>query len=150
MPHYPALVLHFDGSCFPVNPGGVCTFGWHIDTPDGKRVNEESGVCTDRPDHERTNNLAEWEGLCDALQWLEEAKVTAGRLLIRGDSMLVINQMAGRWKIKAAHLRELYKEATRRLKAVCPSKRWQAVWIPREQNARADKLSRQAIGARYD
>lgn len=55
-----------------------------------------------------TNNQAEYMTLIKALEWLDGflggARATAG-VRINGDSQLVINQVTGKWKIKAEQLR---------------------------------------------
>ena len=60
---------------------------------------------------------------------------------VRGDSALVMNQMSGKWKFRKGLYREKYQEAMR-LRAQFTDLRFR--WIPREQNAEADALSREA------
>src|SRR3954469_11676366 len=56
-----------------------------------------------------TNNVAEYRALITAL---EQAKVLgAKKLIIRGDSELIVKQMRGEYRVKNADLRELYDEA---------------------------------------
>jgi len=59
---------------------------------------------------------------------------------VRTDSQLVVNQVNGAWRIKAAPLRPLVEEA-RRLLADLGGR---LEWIPREANTRADALTYQA------
>ncbi len=59
---------------------------------------------------------------------------------VRMDSKLVIEQMAGRWKIKHESMKPLAVEARRLLPA---SVTW--TWVPREQNAAADALANAAL-----
>jgi ribonuclease HI len=87
----------------------------------------------------RTNNEAEYEALLLLLE--EVARRDLQELLVLGDSRLVICQMQGVWKIREERLRELADRA-RRL-ALGRSVRYE--WIPREQNARADRLSNRAL-----
>ena len=86
-----------------------------------------------------TNNVAEYSGLIAGLRLAEEfapeAKVEA-----RMDSKLVVEQMAGRWKIKHPGLRPLAMEAKR----LAPSGTTYT-WVPREQNAHADRLANEAL-----
>jgi ribonuclease HI len=145
---YPELVLHFDGGCGPQNPGGLCTFGWHLDKPRGQPVHDGAGVCDGLPLAQRTNNVAEYHALCDGLAWMRENGVRCDRLTVCGDSRLVIMQLTGRWKCKTPHLAPLLQEATRGLHAACPSRgprRWAARWIPRKLNGKADALARRAF-----
>jgi ribonuclease HI len=54
---------------------------------------------------ETTNNVAEYRAL---IAGLEAAAATPSRSVkVRGDSKLVIEQVAGRWKVKQPHLRPL-------------------------------------------
>ena len=54
---------------------------------------------------ETTNNVAEYRAL---IAGLEAAAATPSRAVkVRGDSKLVIEQVAGRWKVKQPHLRPL-------------------------------------------
>ncbi|MDQ3043948.1 MAG: ribonuclease HI family protein [Chloroflexota bacterium] len=62
-----------------------------------------------------TNNQAEYRTLIDALHWLmkfagDDAKDLTIR--IRGDSALVINQLAGSWKARHRDLVPLFNEAS--------------------------------------
>lgn len=65
-----------------------------------------------------TNNQAEYqaliEGLKALLSELSSRDIDPNRLQleIRGDSRLVLKQLAGEWKIKNATLRELHSSAT--------------------------------------
>lgn len=103
-----------------------------------------------------TNNVAEYQGLINALELaIEVAKirgVAAGDLEIqvRMDSKLVVEQMSGRWKIKHPDMKPLaarVKELEATLAAVTYN------WVPRAQNKRADELANRAmddgIGGRW-
>jgi probable phosphoglycerate mutase len=62
------------------------------------------------------------------------------------DSKLVIEQMAGRWKIKHPDMQQL---GARVQKLVAGKQiRWQ--WIPREENSRADALANKAMDQQAD
>jgi ribonuclease HI len=57
---------------------------------------------------ETTNNVAEYRAL---IAGLEAAAATPSRAVrVRGDSKLVIEQVAGRWKVKQEHLRPLHAQ----------------------------------------
>jgi ribonuclease HI len=89
---------------------------------------------------ETTNNVAEYRALIAGLE--AAAPFRAARILVRADSMLVIEQLRGKWKVRQAHLRPLYDEA-RTLLA-----RYQTVTlehVPREQNVDADALVNAAL-----
>jgi ribonuclease H / adenosylcobalamin/alpha-ribazole phosphatase len=91
----------------------------------------------------QTNNVAEYRGLIAGLRLLLDLAGDGAVVEARMDSKLVIEQMAGRWKIKNEGLRPLALEAAalaRRLKVT-----WQ--WIPREKNKDADRLANEAMDA---
>jgi len=65
-----------------------------------------------------TNNQAEYMTLIDALERLameRSGKLAQTSVTVRGDSQLVINQVAGRWKVKNEGLRPLQQRAKRLL-----------------------------------
>src|SRR3954449_13141651 len=53
-----------------------------------------------------TNNVAEYKALITGLQ--EAKKLGAKKILIRGDSELIIKQMRGEYRVKHPDLRPLY------------------------------------------
>jgi broad specificity phosphatase PhoE/ribonuclease HI len=87
-----------------------------------------------------TNNIAEYSGLIAGLQMAREHAPDATEVEVRMDSKLVIEQMAGRWKIKHASMKPLAAEAQR---LVPVGVVW--TWVPREQNAAADALANAAL-----
>jgi ribonuclease HI len=86
-----------------------------------------------------TNNVAEYRGLIAGLEMARE--VDAGAAVeVRMDSRLVIEQMAGRWKIRHPDMKPLAVAASR----VRPAEViW--TWVPREQNKAADALVNMAL-----
>ena len=87
-----------------------------------------------------TNNVAEYTGLIAGLEMAREYAPDATDVEVRMDSKLVIEQMAGRWKIKHESMKPLAVEARRLLPA---SVTW--TWVPREQNVAADALANAAL-----
>jgi probable phosphoglycerate mutase len=88
-----------------------------------------------------TNNVAEYRGLIAGLRLYGQLSPGAS-LEVRMDSKLVIEQMAGRWKVKHPGMRPLALEA----RALAPAEvTW--TWIPREQNTAADRLANLAMDA---
>jgi ribonuclease HI len=89
-----------------------------------------------------TNNVAEYRAV---IAGLEAAQPFGARLLrLRADSMLVIRQLVGAWKVKHAGLRPLHARAAELLAT------WPEVdlaHVPREQNADADLLVNAALDA---
>lgn len=91
-----------------------------------------------------TNNVAEYRGLIAGLRAVLDVGGDGARVAVRMDSKLVVEQMAGRWKIKNEGLRPLAAEAgalVRRLRVT----EW--TWIPRERNSHADRLANEAMDA---
>ncbi len=88
-----------------------------------------------------TNNVAEYRGLIAGLELYGEHTPDA-LLEVRMDSKLVIEQMAGRWKIKHPDMRPLAVTAQR----LAPfGTEW--TWVPRERNKHADRLANLAMDA---
>jgi ribonuclease HI len=83
-----------------------------------------------------TNNVAEYRGLLAAMEWA----LAHGhrRLHIRSDSLLIVQQMLGNYRVKHAGLIPLHQQA-RRLAAEIGHVTYEHV--RREQNAEADRLS---------
>jgi probable phosphoglycerate mutase len=86
-----------------------------------------------------TNNVAEYRGLIAGLEMARELD-SAAVLEVRMDSRLVIEQMAGRWKVKHADMKTLALEAARLRPAIVT---W--TWVPRELNKAADTLVNRAL-----
>lgn len=87
-----------------------------------------------------TNNVAEYRALVAALQECSKIDASA-EILVRMDSKLVIEQMAGNWKIKHPDMQVLAIEAQKLV--VGRKVTW--CWIPREENSRADALANIAM-----
>lgn len=134
-------VVHFDGLCEPMNPGGVSTYGvaaWH----EGARVHEEHGLAAE-PGPDSTSNVAEFVALIRALAWLEAQRGTVGAcpVVVRGDSRLAVETVAGRWNLKSERLLPFHALARDLLsRAGAP----RLEHVPRDQNQEADRLSRLA------
>jgi broad specificity phosphatase PhoE/ribonuclease HI len=89
-----------------------------------------------------TNNVAEYGGLIAGLQaalTLDPAEVE-----VRMDSKLVVEQMSGRWQVKHPAMKPLAREAADLVRQL-PRVRFS--WIPRAQNAHADRLANEAMDA---
>ena len=90
-----------------------------------------------------TNNVAEYRGLIAGLELAREHAPDA-RLEVRMDSKLVVEQMAGRWKVKHPDLRPLAVQARR---LAPPDVSW--TWVPRADNSRADALVNAVLDGRW-
>lgn len=134
--------LYVDGSCEPINPGGRGIAG---------AVLEIDGVaqCASKAlgQHaEMTNNLAEYEGFRLGLELCLANNITGG-LTIHSDSMLVVNQVNGKWKIKDG---KLYTNTAREVinfyKSSFDLQNTTVQWIPGKENP-ADGPSRDQAAA---
>jgi len=72
------------------------------------------------------------------------AQLSARAVHVRSDSQLLIEQLAGRYKVKNANLKKLYAEAIEAAKAV---ERVTYEHVRRENNVRADELVNMALDA---
>jgi ribonuclease HI len=88
----------------------------------------------------QTNNVAEYTGVLRALTLAAELGAREVELML--DSMLIVEQLHGRWRVKDAKLIPLHAEARRRLSGFDA---WSAVHVPRAQNRAADALANEAI-----
>jgi broad specificity phosphatase PhoE/ribonuclease HI len=118
------------------NPGPAAYGAVLRDADTGRVIAEHA-----EPIGTATNNVAEYRGLIAGLQLVREHAPDA-EVEVRMDSKLVVEQMAGRWKIKHPDMRPLALEAQR----IKPARvTW--TWVPREQNAHADRLLNEALDA---
>ena len=115
------------------NPGPA-GYGVRIERADGTviELKEALGVAT--------NNVAEYRGLLAALEWA--ARQGIGRLHVRSDSLLLVKQMLGDYRVKNAGLQPLWEQA-RRLVNQIGDVRFEHV--RRELNRDADRLANQAM-----
>ena len=87
-----------------------------------------------------TNNYAEYSGLIFGLEKAIELNIKS--LHIEGDSLLVINQMIGKYKCNSHNLIELYNKA-KILVSGFDEIRFSHIF--RNKNVRADELSNNAV-----
>ena len=133
----PMIEAWFDGCTEPINPGGHAAWGALVKV-DGAVVWKDGGYCGVGP--AMSNNVAEYSG---ALAALTEAAKYPGVILLRGDSKLVIMQLQGKWKVNGGLYHPFYlkaKEVYNREKD-----RLKLQWVPRDQNAECDVLSKQVL-----
>jgi ribonuclease HI len=127
------IVAYIDGGARG-NPGPA-GFGVRIEQEDGTLVQEfcESiGVAT--------NNVAEYRGLIAALEWARANRHRA--VHVRSDSLLLVQQMLGRYKVKHPGLRPLYAKARLLAHEIG---RVTFEHVRRESNAHADRLANAAM-----
>jgi broad specificity phosphatase PhoE/ribonuclease HI len=88
-----------------------------------------------------TNNVAEYHGLIAGLELAAE-HAPGARVEVRMDSKLVVEQMSGNWQIKHPSMKPLAQRA----RALAPAGTTYT-WVPRAENAHADRLVNQALDA---
>lgn len=124
-------VLHTDGCCLG-NPGPMGL---------GIVLKSDDQVFEHKVDAGRgTNNKAEYLALIAGLRLALDKGVNVLEVFL--DSQLVVRQVNGDWRVKDADLQGLHREARELIG------RFDSVHlehIPRDQNARADFLSKQAV-----
>ncbi|MEP6758610.1 MAG: ribonuclease HI family protein [Actinomycetota bacterium] len=85
---------------------------------------------------ETTNNVAEYTAV---VRGLEAAQQLGARdVLLRSDSQLLINQLTGKYRVKAPHLQPLHRRVLDLMKTF---ERVELEHVPRERNAAADHLA---------
>ena len=127
------IVAYIDGGARG-NPGPA-GFGVRIEQPDGALIEEfgaSIGVAT--------NNVAEYRGLLAALEWARAHSCKT--VIVRSDSLLLVQQMRGTYRVKHPGLRPLYAKA--RLLAHDIG-RVVFEHVRRESNVDADRLANAAM-----
>ena len=104
----------------------------HRATPDAS-ISDYLGV--------QTNNVAEYTAVVRAIGLGLE--LGARRLELLLDSKLIVEQLAGRWRVKDSKLRPLWAEALQQLRTLPDG--WTAAHVPRAQNSLADAMCNEAI-----
>lgn len=126
-------VLKFDG-CSKGNPGpsGAGAVLYH----------NENEIWSDNQyiGNKKTNNYAEYYGLILGLK--EANRQNIQTLHVCGDSLLVIKQMNGEYKLKSENLYQLYNEA-KKLEETFVNITYEHIY--RQYNKRADELANLAL-----
>jgi ribonuclease HI len=123
------ITAYFDGGARS-NPGPA-GYGVYIVDDGGTVLAELSGSLGNT-----TNNIAEYNGLIAALEWAVEHDVTA--LTVKGDSLLIVEQMRGNYKVKNEGLKPLHMKARMLVMQIGNVK---FEHVRREFNKDADRLS---------
>jgi probable phosphoglycerate mutase len=127
------IVAYIDGGARG-NPGPA-GYGVRIERPDGTLVEEfgaSIGVAT--------NNVAEYRGLVAALEYAL-GRGYAG-ITVRSDSLLLVKQMLGEYRVKHPNLQPLYRAAKT---LAARFKRVSFEHVERALNAHADRLANAAM-----
>ena len=128
-----AIVAYIDGGARG-NPGPA-GYGVHVEQPDGMLIEEFcESIGT------ATNNVAEYRGLIAALEWAKQHGHK--RLHVRSDSLLLVQQMLGHFKVKHPGLQPLYAKARLLAHEIG---RVTFEHVGRAKNAHADRLANAAM-----
>jgi ribonuclease HI len=131
--HHDEYVLFFDG-CSKNNPGpsGAGAVLYH----NGIEIWSTAVFVG----HKETNNVAEYTGMIVGIKRAVEMGIR--RLVVKGDSNLVVQQMNGKFRVNADHIKPLYataKNIIRNFDSI------QFVHVYRHLNQRADELSNMGL-----
>lgn len=127
--------LWFDGGF----RDGVGVWAWRILDRDEEIACGSGQVIHPRP----TVNLSEYCGLGFGLRYVLERGDSSG-LKIHGDSLMVINQLIGRWRVRGDLVGCRWR-CWELLTAIAMP--WSAVWRPREMNKECDAMATAAYPA---
>jgi ribonuclease HI len=94
-------ILNFDGGANP-NPGKCA--GAYVIYDKNKKIIFEGGKFIENG----TNNIGEYTGLLIGIEECVQNGIK--NLFIEGDSLLVISQISGKWRVKNKNLEEIYKK----------------------------------------
>jgi ribonuclease HI len=137
------------GSLFGPPPGGSATAnvdGGSRGNPGpagyGVRIEREDGTIIELKEalENATNNVAEYRGLLAALGWAAEHGIN--RLHVRSDSLLLVKQMDGQYRVKHRGLQPLHQEARGLAMRIG---RVTFEHVRRELNTEADRLANEAM-----
>jgi ribonuclease HI len=131
---------YFDGACEPINPGGKMGMGIYV--TDGEKEHSNCSFVAASPGN--TNNIAEYSAFMMILNLFKNKSDC--KIEIFGDSMLVVKQMSGEWKMKSGAYMKYALIASVALTELKSKNEVIITWIPREQNEKADFQSMKAIG----
>ncbi|HUQ87472.1 MAG TPA: ribonuclease HI family protein [Vicinamibacterales bacterium] len=123
------ITAYFDGGARS-NPGPA-GYGVYIVDDQGAVLAELHGSLGNS-----TNNIAEYNGLLAALKWAVDHDVN--QITIKGDSLLIIEQMRGNYKVKNEGLKPLHMQARMLVMQIGNVK---FEHVRREHNTEADRLS---------
>ena len=128
-----AYEMYFDG-CSKGNPGlagaGAVLYKNNVE------IDSKSLFLGDK----ETNNVAEYNGLILGLELAIRNNIK--ELTVKGDSLLVIQQMSNKYKVKSENLMKVYKHAKELAQSFA---KIEYIHVYRSANKRADDLANFAI-----
>lgn len=148
------IIGFFDGACEPTNPNGSMGIGALLyDAPNAEPHNGtlklgattllfQYSKCIHRGEDgfiNTSNNVAEYVACRELLNFIIQNNLSNRNVVLYGDSKLVVNQMNGEWNMNGGIYIPYAKECQdliRNIKSV------RFLWLPREKNEEADRLSK--------
>ena len=137
--------LYFDGGSRG-NPG-IAGSGAVVYDNEMKEIASTTYECGD----DKTNNHAEYMGLFKGIELVHSMQIKLSDLVIRGDSMLVIKQCNGEWKVREPGLQTIMASLLSFLQSTGSFNHKVSDYfkdmqhVRRNDNARADQLSNVAM-----
>lgn len=131
-------VINTDGGARG-NPGPAGT-GFVVVTPAG-----ETKAAVGAAIGEATNNEAEYQAFISSAEWILAQTEVPNRVQWRLDSMLVVEQLNKKWKIKEPRLRVMAEKAWQLLAQLPSSTLVSITHVRRADNAIADALVNKAL-----
>jgi ribonuclease H / adenosylcobalamin/alpha-ribazole phosphatase len=129
-------LLTTDGGIVADQPGkmvGEAAIGVVLKAP-LEEISEPIGPAKD-------HHVAEYRALIRGLEAARSRGI--GHLSVCLDSALLVNQLNGKWKVQAEHLKPLHKQAVSLIQQFTDIK---ITWVPRKANAEADALASTPLG----
>ena len=127
-------LLQFDGLSVP-NPGKGSS-GAILFSSSGEIIFERGDYLGDT-----TNNIAEYKGLLIGIE--ECVKRDVKNIKIEGDSMLVVNQVAGKWQVKDAKLKVPHQTVMAMIQKYFKNVLIRHVY--RDKNKEADRITNEVM-----
>ena len=139
----PSLFGHAEGTTASANIDGgsrgnpgPAGYGVRVEREDGSVVELKEALTL------ATNNVAEYSGLLCALRWAVQQGLSS--LHVRSDSLLLVQQMKGVYRVKHPGLQPLYEEAKGLVRQIG---KVTYEHVRRELNKDADRLANEAMDA---
>ena len=133
-PKWPKEVTIFTDGASRGNPG-PSAYGLTVINKKKQTVFEEAALLDFT-----TNNVAEYCGVHRALEIAVQNKMK--KLFLKTDSQLVVQQLAGHYKIKSKNLKPIFQECVKLIQQIPYFK---CSHVMREDNQRADELANLAL-----
>ena len=126
-------IIYIDGASRG-NPGPA-SYGFAILDPEGGILHSGKGYIGIT-----TNNVAEYTALLEALRFVLAKGIHS--VEVRSDSLLLVKQLNGEYKVKSDHLAALNEQCRHLLRRLS----WYEIkHVPRLKNKIADKLANEAL-----